>query len=111
MTDDEFFHYWKKVHAPIGARIPRLRRFVQSHRLNVSGDKYQPDYDGVTELWFDSIEDLLAARKSPEWTASTDDEVNFIDHRKTAYLVSEELVILDRMEPVRPVVGKTLQQP
>jgi hypothetical protein len=27
-----FFRYWKDVHGPIGARIPRLRRLVQSHR-------------------------------------------------------------------------------
>jgi uncharacterized protein (TIGR02118 family) len=75
-----------------------LRRLVQGHRLNVPGDKYQPDYDGVTELWFDNAQDLLAARNSPEWKASTDDESNFIDGKKVAYLVSEEHVILDRTE-------------
>lgn len=99
ITDEEFFHYWRDVHAPIGARIPHLRRLVQSHRLTVSGDRYPPDYDGVTELWFDNIDDLLAARKSPEWKASTEDEINFIDHKRVAYLVSEEHIILDRTEP------------
>lgn len=98
MTEGEFFHYWEKVHAPIGARIPHLRRFVQSHKLRVPGDKYQPDYDGVTELWFDNVQDLLAARNSHEWKASTEDEPNFIDQKKVAYLVSEEHVILDRTD-------------
>lgn len=110
MTDDEFFHYWEKIHAPIGARIPRLRRFVQSHSLNVAGDKYRPDYDGVTELWFDNVEDLLAARRSPEWKASTDDEANFIDHKKVAYLVSEEHVILDKMESGTAIAAGDLHQ-
>jgi len=32
LTDEGFFHYWKKVHGPIGARVPSLRRLVQSHR-------------------------------------------------------------------------------
>ena len=32
LTDKEFFHYWEKVHGPIGVRIPHLRRLVQSHR-------------------------------------------------------------------------------
>lgn len=94
LTDEEFFHYWEKVHGPIGARIPHLRRLVQSHRVNVAGDKYQPDYDGVSELWFDDAQALLAARHSVEWKASTEDEANFIDHKKVAYFVSEEHVIL-----------------
>ena len=95
LSDQEFFHYWKNTHGPIGARIPRLRRLVQSHRLMIPGDKYQPAYDGVAELWFDDIDALLAARQSPEWKAATDDEANFIDQNKTAYFVSEENVILD----------------
>lgn len=95
ITDEEFFHYWRNTHGPIGARIPRLRKFVQSRRVGVAGDTRPPDYDGVVELWFDDMEALLAARKSPEWKASGEDEVNFIDHSKVAYLLSEEHVVLD----------------
>jgi len=95
LTDEEFFRYWKSVHGPIGARIPRLRRLVQSHRQILPGDKNRPDYDGMAELWFDDVEALLAARQSPEWRASNEDEANFIDHSKVAYFVSEEHTILD----------------
>jgi uncharacterized protein (TIGR02118 family) len=95
LTDDEFFRYWEKAHGPIGARIPGLRKLVQSHRLTVSGDKHRPDYDGMAELWFDDVEALLAARQSPEWKSSSEDEVNFIDHSKVAYFVSEERTILN----------------
>jgi len=84
------FSLLKNIHGPIGARPPRLRKLVQSHRINISGDKYPPAYDGIAELWFDTIEDLLAARQSPEWQASTADEANFIDHTKVAYFVTEE---------------------
>jgi uncharacterized protein (TIGR02118 family) len=94
LTDEEFFRYWRDVHGPIGARIPRLRKLVQSRRITIPGDKFRPDYDGMAELWFDTIEDLLAARGSPEWKASNDDEVNFLDHSKVAYFVTEEHVIL-----------------
>ena len=94
LSDEEFFRYWKAVHGPIGARIPRLRRLVQSHRLSIPGEKHQRAYDGVAELWFDNVEDLLAARQSPEWQASTEDEANFIDHTKVAYFVTEEHVVL-----------------
>jgi uncharacterized protein (TIGR02118 family) len=96
LTDAEFFRYWESVHGPIGARIPGLRKLVQSHRVSVPGDKRAPDYDGVAELWFDDMEALLAARLSSEWKASTEDEANFIDHDRVAYFVSEERVILDK---------------
>src|SRR5216684_8847768 len=99
MTDEEFFRYWENIYGPVGARIPRLRRLVQSHRLTVPGDKYRPDYDGIAELWFDDVEALLAARQSPEWKASSEDEANFIDHSKIASFVSEEHIISGRGGP------------
>ncbi len=98
LSDEEFFRYWKNVHGPIGARIPGLRRLVQSHRVSVAGDKSAADYDGVAELWFEHIEALLAARQSAEWRASSEDEANFVDRSKVAYLVSEEHVVVDNIK-------------
>jgi len=94
LSDEQFFRYWKNVHGPLGAKIPRLRKLVQSHRITIPADKYPPAYDGIAELWFDTIEDLLAARESPEWQASTADETNFIDHTKVAYFVTEEYAVV-----------------
>jgi len=99
LTDEQFFHYWLGIHGQIGARIPGLRRLVQSHRLTVVGDNRQPDYDGVAELWFDDLQSLLAARQSAEWKASTQDEANFIDHTRVAYLITEEHVVVDEAQP------------
>jgi uncharacterized protein (TIGR02118 family) len=95
LPEEEFSAYWLNQHASLGSRIPGLRRLVQSHRVRVPGDKYQPDYDGVAELWFDDMKSLLAARNSEEWKASSEDEANFIDLKRVAYLVTEEHVILD----------------
>jgi uncharacterized protein (TIGR02118 family) len=94
-SDEEFFHYWKNVHGPLGARIPGLRRLVQSHRVSFPGGQRAPDFDGAAELWFDDIEALLAVRQSVEWRASSEDETNFIDQSKVAYFVTEEHVIVD----------------
>ena len=90
MTDEQFFHYWKHVHGPVGARIPGLRRLVQSHRLNIFNDARAADFDGMAELWFDDAAALMKARQSAEWKASEEDEQNFIDVSKVAYFVSEE---------------------
>jgi uncharacterized protein (TIGR02118 family) len=94
LSDEEFFRYWREVHGPIGARIPGVRRLVQSHRIRVPGDARAADFDGMAELWFDDAESLLAARQSPEWRASGEDEANFIDHWRVAYFVAEEQVIV-----------------
>jgi len=51
----------------------------------------------MAELWFGDIETLLAARRSPEWKASSEDEANFIDHKRVASFVSEEHIILDEV--------------
>jgi uncharacterized protein (TIGR02118 family) len=94
MADAEFFRYWEQVHGPIGARIPGLRRLVQSRRLTVPGDSRAADYDGMAELWFDDLAALLAARGSAEWRAASTDEAHFIDPQRTAYFVSEEHIIV-----------------
>jgi len=97
LTDEEFFRYWKDIHGRIGAQIPGVRKLVQSHRRIIQDDKHRPAFDGMAELWFDDADALLAARQSPEWEASTDDEANFIDHSRVAYFVKEEHVIVDRL--------------
>lgn len=95
LTDEQFFHHWENIHGPIGARIPYVRRLVQSQRIMIPGDTRPPDYDGVVELWFEDEAALLAARKSAEWKASSDDEANFIDHSRVAYVVTREYVVID----------------
>ena len=94
MTRAEFSEYWEKTHGLIGARIPGLRRLVQSHAVAVEGDAYEPDFDGMAELWFDDAAAILAARRSEAWADATADESNFIDATKTAYFVAEERQIL-----------------
>jgi uncharacterized protein (TIGR02118 family) len=93
MSDADFDVYWRDVHGPIAARIPGLRRLVQSRALNVPGDVRRPDYDGVAELWFDDVDMLLEARASEEWKRSGLDEANFLDPASAAYLVTEERAI------------------
>jgi uncharacterized protein (TIGR02118 family) len=93
MTLDEFSRYWREVHGPIGRRIPGLRRLVQSHPVPHPPDMAAADFDGMAELWFDNMAALQAARRSPEWQASTADEANFIDATRTAVFVTEEAEI------------------
>ncbi len=90
MSLDEFSRYWRDVHGPIGRRIPGLRRLVQSHAVPHPPGMSPPSFDGMAELWFDDMAALKAATRSPEWRASTADEVNFIDETRTALFLTEE---------------------
>jgi uncharacterized protein (TIGR02118 family) len=90
MTLEEFSRYWREVHGPIGRRIPGLRRLVQNHAVPHTRDLGRPGFDGMAELWFDDLAALEAARRSPEWEASSADEANFIDSSRTATFVTEE---------------------
>ncbi len=94
LSREEFIRYWTEVHAPIGARIPGLRKLVQSYALAPPGDSRPADFDGMAELWFDDVGAILEARRSSEWAASTADEVNFVDSSRTAYFLSEERQIV-----------------
>jgi|SRR6266496_3961153 len=90
LSPDEFLEYWREVHGPIGAKIPGVKRLVQSRAIDVPGDPRIGNFDGMAELWFESIDALLQARRSEEWRKSSDDEANFIDHSRVAYFVSVE---------------------
>jgi uncharacterized protein (TIGR02118 family) len=94
MSEEEFHRYWRDVHGPIAARIPGQRRYVQSHSVpNPLGANF-PSYDGCAEIWYDSIEAMQEAFKSPEVRAAVEDERNFIDHTKVALFITEEAVIV-----------------
>jgi len=74
----------------MGRRIPGLRRLVQSHAI-AHPDGFPPaDFDGMAELWFDDLAAVEAARRSPEWQASTDDEANFVDPARCASFLTVE---------------------
>src|SRR5262245_57995326 len=90
LTDMEFSRYWQEVHGPLGSRIPGLRRLVQSHLHAPAFSLRQPDFDGMAELWFDDLDALRRARTSPEWSAATADEANFIDGENVALFITEE---------------------
>src|SRR6266516_4744668 len=72
MTREEFQRYWREQHAPLVKRHAgtlRIRRYVQTHArdsdldglLAASRGSEPSFYDGVAELWWDSLEDLVAA--------------------------------------------------
>lgn len=77
LTHDQFVNHWLNAHAALCLKLPGMRRYC----INlIERQKYPKlDYDGFSELWFDSEEALDAALKSPEGVTLLADLPNFTD--------------------------------
>ena len=100
LTFAEFDSYWRDRHATVVKSVPEftrhVRRYVQCHLaakdvpIAASGA-----YDGIAELWFDSIEHLNAAFAEPRYLAVIrPDELKFVDLDRTISFVTEEFEII-----------------
>ena len=111
MTRDEFQRYWRNEHARLvedHAEVLRIRRYVQTHARDTDADEAlaaargsEPrHYDGVAELWWDSVEDLLEASSSEQGQAAAnallEDERRFIDLAGSPIWLGEENIVIDR---------------
>lgn len=106
LTREAFQSYWYENHAPLVAKhreVLRIRRYVQFHSgrpaINdgIRATRSAPEmYDGVAELWWDSIADAFAD-PSPERQAAglalLEDERKFIDLPHSPLFFGEEKVI------------------
>lgn len=101
---EEFQSYWLDKHGPLvrsHAETLKIRRYVQVHTTTtpfnaaLQGSRGGPDaYDGVAELWWDSIEELTAAASTPEGQAAgrelLSDERTFIDLENSPLWLAQE---------------------
>lgn len=95
MAVDDFQRHWRQVHGPLGAAIPTLRRYVQSHTRRAAYDRgREPAWDGLALLWFDDFAALRAATETPEWARAKADDPNFIAPGPVTFIVTTEHVIV-----------------
>src|SRR5207244_12013133 len=79
MEVDRFQQYWYRVHGPLPARIPGVRRYVQSHTRRAAYEAGRaPGYDGVAITWFDDTQAMRVSATTPEYARVRADEANFI---------------------------------
>ena len=79
MSIVEFHSYWRDRHGPLAAKIEVIKRYVQSHTLMNEYEKEAPPaYDGVAETWFVDTAAMRLSADTPEYTATRDDEKNFL---------------------------------
>lgn len=115
LTREEFRTYWRRVHpraaGPEAARALGMRKYVQLHalpedvnrRVASSRPGLEPEFDGIAEVWLDSLEAYERAWASPEGEATMkrllDDERNFIDWSRSTIFLAEEIVLIDEASP------------
>ena len=95
MPIEDFQKHWREVHGPLGAAIPVVRRYVQSHtRLSIYQKGKTPLYDGVALTWFDSTQAMRTSATTPEYDRTREDEPNFIAAGKLPVIITKEHVIV-----------------
>lgn len=108
LSPEAFRRYWLEQHGPLVRELApalRIRRYVQLHALSdplnemIRDARGAPEgYDGVAELWWDSLDDLRAPSSTPEGRRAgrrlLEDERRFIDHARSPVWLGEEHVLL-----------------
>ncbi len=109
LSREEFHRYWLDTHGPVvrdRAGALKIRRYVQVHTLESGVNDAlrqargtDEPFDGVAELWWDSIDDLVAGAATPEGRKAAqellEDERLFIDQGRSSLWIGEEQVIVD----------------
>jgi uncharacterized protein (TIGR02118 family) len=103
LSQEQFQKRWLEVHGPLVRRlreqIPQMRRYVQSHTIPGEASEMLrasrgagPAYDGITEVWFDSLASLGASGEAGVAAARRllEDEAEFIDLAHSAVFLTEE---------------------
>ncbi len=109
LSREEFQRYWLETHGALvreRAQALRIRRYVQVHTLEgwinealrESRDALE-GYDGVAELWWESVEDFATATASPEGRKAGEEllehERRLIDMERSALWVAKEQAIVE----------------
>jgi uncharacterized protein (TIGR02118 family) len=94
LTLEQFTTEWSgERHARLVTRMPGLRRWVQNRSVPQQPGGGAPPYDGIGELWFDSVEAVATALQSAEWEAVMEDGMSFGDLQRSQMLLVEEAEI------------------
>jgi hypothetical protein len=109
LSAEAFHDYWLHRHGPLVAAQAdalRLRKYVQSHLIDHPANEglravrgMLGPVDGITEVWWDSLEDLHGAYATAEGAASgrrlAADEESFIDFSRSQVFLTREHLIFD----------------
>ncbi|MFO8010896.1 MAG: EthD domain-containing protein [Dehalococcoidia bacterium] len=95
ISREEFARHYEEVHAPMAIKLLTVfRKYVRNHVVEVPGVE-GPDFDCVSEFWFDSVEDAMEVQEILQSDAARElreDEASFIDSSKTVSFMVDERI-------------------
>ena len=89
-----FDDYYESTHLPLADKMPYVRRAEIAKALP-GPDGSRPPFYRVTEVYYDSLEDLQASNESPEGEATRADVENYATGGVTIFVAD----VLDRQAP------------
>ncbi|MEJ2410640.1 MAG: EthD domain-containing protein [Novosphingobium sp.] len=112
ITHQEFADHWKNVHAPIAMNNPDIEKYIfryTQNYLNSGSDVASQqfgglalpappfDFDGIMEVWFESMDDLKAMTSSPTYfNVLKPDEDSLVDKSKCLVYIVEEHTFINK---------------
>lgn len=96
VTGQEFHDHWRHPHGTLARHISTIRKYVQSHQIHCSLlDDRQTRYEGIAEVWMDSVADATALAEEPTYVRDlVPDEPAFIELADLRFLITEEDVLV-----------------
>lgn len=92
LSREEFIKHYEEEHAPLAMKHFPFKKYVRNYIANIPGVE-ELDFDCITEVWFETMEDCQAAAEfsvSEAYKVISDDEEKFMDRNKIiAFLVEE----------------------
>lgn len=99
-THEDFVAYHKNNHAPLFTALPEViqhvRKYIQCHTLPITLPGLPPPiYDGITELWFDDVDQIASVFNSQRYLETIrPDEEKFLDLHGCSFLISTEHTVM-----------------
>lgn len=101
-VSSQWFHdHWRHPHGTLGRTISTVRNYVQSHQIpSALLGPDQATYEGVVEVWFDSVTDARALPEHPDYLRNlVPDEPTFIDMDGIRFIFTEEEILYSGPDP------------
>lgn len=116
LSPEAFYDYWLNKHGPLvksKSKDLRIVRYVQSHLIDHPANEAMRSLrgmlepvDGITEVWWNSLEDMQAAYATAEGQAAgavlAEDEAKFIDFSGSQVFMTNEHLIFDHTDGKGP---------
>jgi uncharacterized protein (TIGR02118 family) len=92
LTHEQFLEHWFERHAPLIAGCglaPYVRRYEQHVVTRVPGWP-EPEFDGITVQWYDSVDAFVESLQHPDNALIRDDEARFLDMSRLKFALTDD---------------------